>query len=186
MESNKGNSQGAIAGITDAQWLEMARLMALPLEDVKSRYEQFLIDMANHPERLNQKGKVIVHERAPAGDAPAQLRGSIPISFCPISNVLCMNFSLDWSGGSEWSLGVSASVTVLGKPVWSSNLLRLSPSQKYIHLEPSLALFKMDIYLGVRQTPSCANSFYIQGKACYYLPFSWHCSDSFDENLYCL
>jgi hypothetical protein len=169
----------AISGISDDQWSELAKLMGSTAEEVKSKYELFLTDMEQHPEKLNQPGEVTV------GRVDTTDGTKIPVGWCPIPFVLCLVFSVDWTGGDDWSLDFDLAVTVFGNEVWKTNAIHLSSSQSYVHLQPSIAgVFKLDVYIGVRETSTCRYSFYVQGQACYWA-FSWRCSDEFNKDLYC-
>ncbi|MET0404083.1 MAG: hypothetical protein ABW123_16845 [Cystobacter sp.] len=186
MANDTQDIKKALSDITPEQWSELSQLMQTPVDEVKHQYESFLVDITQNPEKLNQPGPVTVGKVESGEGRSAEGRMTIPISWCPIPKVVCLEFSLSWKGGSDWALDVNLAAKVFGKSVWSSNVIHLTSEQKYIHLQPQVAIFKMDVQIGVRQSGSCSNSFYVSGKVGYYLPFSWHYSSPFDKDLYCL
>jgi hypothetical protein len=185
MASDTQDIKKVISQISPEQWSELSRLMATPVDEVKSQYESFLVDITQNPEKLNQPGPVTVGKAAPGEARLAEGRMTIPISWCPIPKAVCLEFALSWTGGNNWALDLNLSVKVLGKKVWETNAIHLSSEKKFIHLQPQIAIAKLDVEIGIRQSGSCNNSFYISGKVGYWA-LGWHYSSPFDKDLYCM
>ncbi len=158
--------------INTEHWEELATLANTTTEKVQAAYSNFINDKSQHLRKKEMK----------LGDAEFTEDCAKREFELSIFEALGIKGHVELCGSVErWSAKLKVGLVLFGGVIWETDYV-LSSTEASVTYNPDLWLVKASLTIGIKGSNLCV---YIKGHGCYYAPFKWHCSDEFDETLFC-
>lgn len=165
-------------------WEELGRRLDVPALQAKNDYVEALKEHLANPVPATLRE---IDPPASSGGAawgPSGSEGEFSRSFdlTIIPGVLQVRLDVHATTGADWNAGIKATALIFGTNVGESQI-QLSATNSYVEIHPAMLVAKADLKIGLYGDRLC---FGIEGQACYWAPFSWHCTPIHAQNLFCL